>query len=55
MFLQTTLATEVHLAEGQFLLEEQETFNVYLAGTLRPTISKREDKVQVELSLCLIS
>jgi hypothetical protein len=42
--LQTTLASDAHLAEGQFLLEEQ-TLNkgkslMYRAG--RPTISKTE-------------
>jgi hypothetical protein len=46
--LQTTLAAEAHLAEGQFLLEEQ-TLNiekslirVYRTGTRRPTVSKTE-------------
>jgi hypothetical protein len=44
--LQTTLAAEAHLAEGQYLLEEQ-TLNkvkslMYRAGTRRPTISKTE-------------
>jgi hypothetical protein len=44
--LQTTLAAEAHLAEGQFLLEEQ-TLNIeksliYRAGTRRPTVSKTE-------------
>jgi hypothetical protein len=44
--LQTTLAAEAHLAEGQYLLEEQ-TLNkvkslIYRAGTRRPTISKTE-------------
>jgi hypothetical protein len=42
--LQTTLAAEAHLAEGQFLLEEQ-TLNkakslMYRAGTRRPAISR---------------
>jgi hypothetical protein len=45
-FLQTTLAADAHLAEGQFLLEDQ-TLNkakslVYRAETRRPTISKAE-------------
>jgi hypothetical protein len=44
--LQTTLATDAHLAEGQFLLEEQTLDNakspIYRAGTRRPTISKTE-------------
>jgi hypothetical protein len=44
--LQTTLAIEVHLAEGSFLLEEK-TMNeakslIYRAGTRRPTVSKKE-------------
>jgi hypothetical protein len=44
--LQTTLAADAHLAEGQFLHDEQ-TLNrakllIYRAGTLRPTISKTE-------------
>jgi hypothetical protein len=43
--LQITLAAEAHLAEGQFLPEEQ-TLNkaksmIYRAGTRRPTVSKR--------------
>jgi hypothetical protein len=45
MSLQTTLAAEAHLAEGQFLLEEQ-TLNkekslMYREETRRPAISKR--------------
>jgi hypothetical protein len=41
-----TLAAEAHLAEGQFLLEEQ-TLNIeksliYRTGTRRPTVSKTE-------------
>jgi hypothetical protein len=41
-----TLAADAHLAEGQFLLEEQ-TLNkakslIYRAGTRKPTISKTE-------------
>jgi hypothetical protein len=48
MSLQTTLAAEAHLAEGQFLLEEQ-TLNtekslIYRTGTRRPTVSKTEGK-----------
>jgi hypothetical protein len=44
--LQTTLAAEAHLAEGQFLLEEQ-TLNIeksliYRRGTRRPAVSKTE-------------
>jgi hypothetical protein len=44
--LQTTLEAEVHLAEGQLLLEEQ-TLNkakslIHQAGTRRPGISKTE-------------
>jgi hypothetical protein len=44
--LQTTLAAEAHLAEGQFLLKEQ-TLNIeksliYRTGTRRPTVSKTE-------------
>jgi hypothetical protein len=43
--LQTTLAAEAHLAEGQFLLEQ--TLNIekslmYRTGTRRPTVSKTE-------------
>jgi hypothetical protein len=45
--LQTTLAAEAHLAEGQFLVEEQ-TLNkgkslVRRTGTRRPTISKADN------------
>jgi hypothetical protein len=44
--LQTTLAADTDLAEGQFLLEEQTLNNakslIYRAGTRRPTISKTE-------------
>jgi hypothetical protein len=44
--MQTTLAADVHLAEGLFLHME-ETVNktksrIHLAGTRRPTISKTE-------------
>jgi hypothetical protein len=44
--LQTTLTADAHLAEGQFLHEEQ-TLNyakslIYRAVTRRPTISKIE-------------
>jgi hypothetical protein len=44
--LQTTLAAEAHLAEGQYLLEEL-TLNkvkslMHRARTRRPTISKTE-------------
>jgi hypothetical protein len=39
------LATEMHLAEGQFLLEEltlnEEEFLIYRAGTRRATVYKR--------------
>jgi hypothetical protein len=47
-FLQTTSAAEAHLAEGQFLLEEQ-TFNkakslIYREGTRRPANSKTEGR-----------
>jgi hypothetical protein len=42
--LQTTLAADAHLAEGQFLLEEQTLNNakslIYRAGNRRPAISK---------------
>jgi hypothetical protein len=44
--LQTTLAADAHLAEGQFLLEEQTLNNakslIYRAGTPRTIISKME-------------
>jgi hypothetical protein len=44
--LQTTLAADAHLAEGQFLDEEQTLNNakslIYRAGTRRQTISKTE-------------
>jgi hypothetical protein len=44
--LQTTLAADAHLAEGQFLQEEQTLNNakslIYRAGTRRPTIFKTE-------------
>jgi hypothetical protein len=47
----------MHLAEGQFLLEEQTLNNakslIYRAGTRRPTISKTEGqnlKPKVDLS-----
>jgi hypothetical protein len=44
--LQTTVAVEAHLAEGQFLLEKQ-TLNeakslIYREGIQRPTVSKAE-------------
>jgi uncharacterized membrane protein YcgQ (UPF0703/DUF1980 family) len=44
--LQTKLAADAHLAEGQFLLEQQ-TLNkakslIYRTGTRRPIISKTE-------------
>jgi hypothetical protein len=47
-FFQTTMLVEVHLAKGQFVLEEG-TWNVdksliYLAGTQRPAVSKTEGK-----------
>jgi hypothetical protein len=46
--LQTTLAADAHLAEGQFLHEEQTLNNaeslIYQAGTQRPTISKTEGR-----------
>jgi hypothetical protein len=49
-FLQTTLAAEERLAEGQFLLEEQ-TLNkaesvMYRAGTRRPATSKQKERIQ---------
>jgi hypothetical protein len=45
MSLQTTLAADAHIAEGQFL--DEQTLNnaeslIYRAGTQRPTISKME-------------
>jgi hypothetical protein len=44
--LQTTLAADAHLAEGQVLLEEQTLNNAksltYRAGTRRPANSKTE-------------
>jgi hypothetical protein len=45
MSLQTTLAADAHLAEGQFI--DEQTLNnanspIYQAGTRRPTISKTE-------------
>jgi hypothetical protein len=44
--LQTTLAADAHLAEGQVLLEEQTLNNakslMYRAGIRRPTTSKTE-------------
>jgi hypothetical protein len=44
--LQTTLATEIHLAKGQCLLEEptlkRENNLIYRAGTRRPTVSETE-------------
>jgi hypothetical protein len=49
-YLQTTLATETHLAEGQFLLEERtlniENYRIYRAGTQRPTVSKRGQNIE---------
>jgi hypothetical protein len=46
--LQTTLAADAHLAEGQFLHEKQTLNNakslIYRAGTRRPTISKTEGR-----------
>jgi hypothetical protein len=46
VYLQTTLAAKVHLADGRFLLEQQ-TLNIekpliYRGGTRRPTVSKTE-------------
>jgi hypothetical protein len=45
-FLQTTLAAEAHLAEGQFVLEEQKLNKakslMYREGTRKPAISKTE-------------
>jgi hypothetical protein len=45
-FLQTTLAAEAHLAEGQFLLEEQTSNKakslMYRAGTRRQAIFETE-------------
>jgi hypothetical protein len=45
--LQTTLAADAHLAEGQYLLEQQTLNNakslIYQAATQRPTISKTEE------------
>jgi hypothetical protein len=47
--LQTILAADAHLAEGQVLLEEQTLNNakslIYRGGTPRPTISKIEGQV----------
>jgi hypothetical protein len=44
--LQTTLAANAHLAEGQFLLEKQTLNNakslIYRAGTPRGIVSKAE-------------
>jgi hypothetical protein len=44
--LQTTLAAEAHLEEGQFLQEEQTLNNaksrIRQAGTRRPTVSRTE-------------
>jgi hypothetical protein len=43
--LQTTLAAEAHLAEGQFLLEERlntEKSVIFREGTRSPTVSKIE-------------
>jgi hypothetical protein len=44
--LQTTLATDAHLTQGQVSLEEQTLNNakalIYRAGTRRPTNSKTE-------------
>jgi hypothetical protein len=47
--LKRTLAADAHLAEGQFLLEEQ-TLNIeksliYRTGTRRPTVSKTEGQI----------
>jgi hypothetical protein len=47
--LQTTLAADAHLAEGQFLIEEQILNNakslIYQAGIRRTTISKTEGQI----------
>jgi hypothetical protein len=44
--LQATLATDAHVAEGQFLHEEQTLNNakslIYRAGTRRPAVSKTQ-------------
>jgi hypothetical protein len=47
--LQTTLAADAHLAEGQFVHEGQTLNNakslIYRAGTRRPAISKTEGQI----------
>jgi hypothetical protein len=47
--LQTTLAADAHLAEGQFVHEEQTLNNakslIYQAGTRRQTIFKPEVQI----------
>jgi hypothetical protein len=49
--LQTTLAVDAHLAEGQFSHEEQILNNakslIYRAGTRRPTVSETEGQITV--------
>jgi hypothetical protein len=49
MSLQTTLAAEARLVEGQFLLEEQtlniDKFLMYRGGTRRPVVTKTEGQI----------
>jgi hypothetical protein len=56
--LQTTVAAEAYLAEGQFLLEEH-TLNkakylMYPAGTRRPTFSKGVQHFKPNSHCCII-
>jgi hypothetical protein len=48
-FLQTTLAADAHLAEGQFLHEEQTLNNakslMYRAGTEDQKCSQQKDRI----------
>jgi hypothetical protein len=52
---QTTLAADAHLAEGQFLHEDQllnkVKFLIYRTGTRRPTISKPEGQFRAKVNL----
>jgi hypothetical protein len=52
---QITLGAEVHLAEKQFLLEEQssntEKSLIYRAGTRKPSFQKRLTKIEAKVNL----
>jgi hypothetical protein len=51
--LQTTFAAETHLAEGQWLWEQQnvEKFRVIREGTRIPTVSRTEGQLLTPLKM----